>query len=197
MGKGTRFVRTRLGQKIHAKLEQLFPERRLFLKSDTDTRFIRLRPTMQLIAYSGSALLVAWAIVATAIILMDSIGSGNFREQAKRDQRNYQARLNELASQRDSRAVEALAAQNRFNAALTQISVMQSELLNSETHRRELETGIEVIQSTLRGTMKDREAARSQVAELQEQVTGGGTGATLASAGGGACSTPSTARAAQ
>jgi murein DD-endopeptidase MepM/ murein hydrolase activator NlpD len=185
MGKGTPFVRTRLRHKIHAKLEYLFPERRVFLKSDTDTRFIRLRPTMQLIAYSGSALLVAWAIIATAIILMDSIGSGNFREQAKRDQSNYQARLNELASQRDSRAEEALAAQNRFNAALTQISVMQSELLNSETHRRELETGIEVIQSTLRGTMKDREAARSQVAVLQKQVTSGDTGTSLASASGG------------
>lgn len=186
MGKGTPFVRTSLGHKIHVKLEQLFPERRVFLKSDTDTRFIRLRPTMQLIAYSGSALLVAWAIIATAIILMDSIGSGNFREQAKRDQRNYQTRLNVLSAQRDSRAEEALAAQNRFNAALTQISVMQSELLSSETRRRELETGIEVIQSTLRGTMKDREAARSQLVVLQDQVSSGGTGTALASAGSGA-----------
>lgn len=186
MAKGTRSVRTRLGQKINAKLERMFPERRVFLKSDTDTRFIRVRPMMQLVAFTGSAMLVAWAIVATAIILMDSIGSGNFREQAKRDQRNYQARLNEISSQRDSRAVEALAAQNRFNAALAQISVMQSELLNSETHRRELETGIEVIQLTLRGTMKDREIARSQVAELQSQVDSGEAGTSFASAGGGA-----------
>jgi murein DD-endopeptidase MepM/ murein hydrolase activator NlpD len=164
----------------------MFPERRVFLKSDTDTRFIRLRPSMQLIAYSGSALLVAWAIIATAVILMDSIGSGNFREQAKRDQRNYQARLNELSSQRDRRAEEAVAAQNRFNAALTQISVMQSELLDSETRRRELETGIEVIQSTLRGTMKDREAARTQLTALQDQVSHGNGGATSTAAGGGA-----------
>tara|TARA_B110000208_G_scaffold17808_1_gene21517 strand:- start:9287 stop:10507 length:1221 start_codon:yes stop_codon:yes gene_type:complete len=141
---------------------------------------------MQLVAFTGSAMLVAWAIVATAIILMDSIGSGNFREQAKRDQRNYQARLNEISSQRDSRAVEALAAQNRFNAALAQISVMQSELLNSETHRHELETGIEVIQLTLRGTMKDREIARGQVAELQSQVDSGEEGKSFAFAGGGA-----------
>lgn len=179
-------MRTRLGQKINAKLERMFPERRVFLKSDTDTRFIRVRPMMQLVAFTGSAMLVAWAIVATAIILMDSIGSGNFREQAKRDQRNYQARLNEISSQRDSRAVEALAAQNRFNAALAQISVMQSELLNSETHRHELETGIEVIQLTLRGTMKDREIARGQVAELQSQVDSGEEGKSFAFAGGGA-----------
>ena len=162
-------VRTKLAIKVDAFLERHFPERRVFLKSDNDTRFIRLRPITQLIALTGSAALVAWAIVATAIILMDSIGSGNFREQAKRDQRTYQARLNDLSSQRDSRAEEALAAQERFNAALSQISVMQSELLTSETRRRELETGIDVIQSTLRNTMKDREEARGQVALLQTE----------------------------
>ncbi|MFK7834881.1 MAG: DUF5930 domain-containing protein [Sulfitobacter sp.] len=169
-------MRTRLAIKIHAIMEHYFPERRVFLKSDNDTRFIRLRPSTQIVAFAGSAMLVAWAIIATAIILMDSIGSGNFREQAKRDQRTYQARLNDLSSQRDTRAEEALAAQERFNAALTQISLMQSELLQSETRRRELETGIDVIQSTLRNTMKDRETARTQLAELQGSLEDGSGG---------------------
>lgn len=169
-------MRTRLAIKIHSALETLFPERRVFLKSDTDTRFIRLRPITQLVAFTGSALLVAWAIVATAIILMDSIGSGNFRAQAKRDQGTYQARLSDLSAQRNGRAEEAVAAQERFNAALKQISVMQSELLQSETRRRELETGIEVIQSTLRDTMKDREEARTQVATLENAAEDNGVG---------------------
>ncbi len=168
-----RQLRSRLAIKVHGIMEHFFPERRVFLKSDNDTRFIRLRPGTQLVAFAGSALLVAWAIVATAIILMDSIGSGNFREQAKRDQRTYQARLNDLSAQRDTRAEEALAAQERFNAALKQISVMQSELLQSETRRHELETGIDVIQSTLRDTMKDRKAARSQLAELEGSLEEG------------------------
>ena len=179
-------MRTRVAIKIHSVMERFFPERRVFLKSDTDTRFIRLRPATQLFAFAGGALLVAWAIVATAIILMDSIGSGNFREQAKRDQRTYQERLNDLSAQRDGRAEEALAAQERFNAALDQISIMQSELLASETRRRELETGIDVIQSTLRGTMKDRETARTQLAELQEQVNTGAGGTAKAAAAAGA-----------
>ncbi len=163
-------MRTRLAIRIHAILEHYFPERRLFLKSDTDTRFIRLKSGTQVLAFAGSAAIIAWAIVATAILLMDSIGSGNFREQAKRDQRTYEARLNVLSGQRDARAEEALAAQERFNAALDQISVMQSELLSSETRRRELETGIEVIQTTLRQTMQDREAARAQVTALEDQT---------------------------
>lgn len=117
--------------------------------------------------------MVAWAIIATAILLMDSIGSGNFREQAKRDQRTYEIRLNMLSTERDARAAEAVAAQERFNSALEQISVMQSELLASETRRSEMETGIEVIQTTLRRTMREREAARIELAALKAQLEGG------------------------
>lgn len=173
-------MRTRLAIKIHALLEQRFPERRLFLKSDTDTRFIRLRPVTQLIAYAGTSVIVAWAIIATAILLMDSIGSGNFREQAKRDQQNYQDRLNVLSAERDSRADEALASQARFSAALDQVSVMQSQLLASETRRLELETGIEVIQSTLRDTMIERETARTELTQMQDQATENNTVLTTA-----------------
>ena len=160
-------MRTRTAIKFHNLLERHFPERRVFLRSDTDTRFIRLKPGSQLVAFLGASAIVAWAIIATAILVMDSIGSGNFREQAKRDQRTYEMRLNALEAERNSRAEEALAAQNRFNSALEQISVMQTELLQSETRRRELETGIEVIQSTLRRTMKERDSARSESEQLQ------------------------------
>ncbi|WP_338551131.1 M23 family metallopeptidase [Roseovarius phycicola] len=155
-------MRTRLAIKIHNLLERHFPERRVFLRSDTDTRFIRLKPASQLFAFLGASAVVAWAIIATAILVMDSIGSGNFREQAKRDQRTYETRLNALEAERNLRAEEALAAQERFNSALEQISVMQTELLASETRRRELETGIEVVQSTLRRAMKERDTAREE-----------------------------------
>ena len=115
---------------------------------------------------------MGWTIVATAILLMDSIGAGNFREQAKREQITYQQRLNALSAERDARTAEALAAQDRFSAALRQVSVMQTELLDSEAHRRELETGIDVIQATLRDVMKSRENATKRLAELESDLKG-------------------------
>ena len=147
-------------------LERYFPERRLFLRSDSETRFIRLKPETQLVAWTGCIVVVAWTIVATAILLMDSIGAGNFRAQAQRDQLTYEQRLNALSSERDARAAEAVAAHERFDSALQQISIMQSELLATEEKRRELETGLEAVQATLRSAMKEREAARAQVAAL-------------------------------
>ncbi|MGR3455218.1 DUF5930 domain-containing protein [Pseudooceanicola sp.] len=168
-------MRTTFKLKSHAFLERHLPERRLFLKSDTDTRFIRLRPGVQLAALAGGSALVAWSIIATAVLLMDSIGSGNFRDQARRDQQVYQERLNAMAEERDNRAEEALAAQDRFNSALSRISTMQSELLASETRRRELETGIGVIQSTLRRTMKERDSAREELGQLKLAMEENGT----------------------
>ncbi|AVO39338.1 M23 family metallopeptidase [Pukyongiella litopenaei] len=169
-------MRTPIVIRAHQALERVFPERRLFLKSDSDTRFIRLRSSTQAIAAVGVTAVVSWAIVATAVLLMDSIGSGNFREQARRDQQTFQQRLNALAGERDSRAAEAAAAQERFNAALAQISVMQSVLLDSETRREELETGIEVIQSTLRKTMQDRETIKNELTQLQTDDANGANG---------------------
>ena len=157
----------RLAYRFHQSLERHFPEQRLFLKSDTETRFIRLRPATQIIAIVGGTLALAWTIVATALIMMDSIGAGSAREQSVRQQALYEERLNTLSADRDLRAVEAARAQERFSIALEQVSEMQERLLASEDRRRELETGIEAIQDTLRETMKDRDLARAEA----ERVT--------------------------
>ncbi len=152
---------TRIAYRINSTLERYFPEQRLFLKSETQTRFIRLRPMTQAISAVVGCVAVGWTILATAILLMDSISAGTSRSQVQRQQALYEVRLNELSSDRDLRAEEALGAQTRFNLALDQVSWMQARLLASEDRRRELETGIDVIQNTLRSTIKERDAARA------------------------------------
>ena len=133
---------------------------------------MRLSPATQVAALVGGASFVAWAVFATAILLMDTISSVSLREQTAREQRLYAARMNMLSEQRDKHAVEALQAQERFTAALDRISVMQSEYLVSENRRRELETGIEAVQSTLRRAVKERDAAREEVESLTARLGG-------------------------
>jgi murein DD-endopeptidase MepM/ murein hydrolase activator NlpD len=155
-------VLNRLTYRFHLTLERYFPEQRLFLKSDTETRFIRLRSGTQVIALVGFTLGLAWTIVATALIMMDSIGAGSAREQSARQQSMFEERLNALSADRDLRAEEAARAHDRFNVALEQVSAMQERLLASEDRRRELETGVEAIQDTLRRTIKERDLARAE-----------------------------------
>ncbi len=155
-----------LTEKMNHALNRAFPEQRIFLRSEDGTRFLRLSSSGQMLAWTGSVAFVGWAIVATAILLMGTIGSGNIRDQAAREQMLYEERLQVLAAERDTRAEEALAAQERFNLALAQVSLMQSALLSSEDRRKELETGIGVIQSTLRRTMSERDAARTSLEDM-------------------------------
>ncbi len=159
-------VLARVSYRINAAVERYLPEQRLFLKSDTDTRFIRLRPLTQAIALSAATLFVAWTILATAILMMDNIGAGSSREQTQRQQAVYEQRLNAMSDDRDRRAEETLRAQERFNLALRQVAQMQGRLLASEDRRRELETGVDVIQKTLRRTIKERDEARATMASL-------------------------------
>ena len=166
---------TRLAYRINQTLERYFPEQRLFLKSDTETRFIRLRPVTQAVAVVVGGLALAWTILATAILLLDSISAGSSREQVMRQQALYEERMNLLSADRDLRANEAASAQDRFNLALEQVAAMQGRLLASEDRRRELETGIDVIQNTLRRTIKERDAARAELASA-EQDGNEGTG---------------------
>lgn len=165
-------LRTKLASKFDAMLGGLFPERRVFLRSDDDTRYIRLRPTTQALIFSTLSLVLAWSIIATAILLMDSIGAGNFREQAKRDQETYQLRLRMMAEERDARATEAAMAQQRFAQAVEQVAVMQTELLQSEMRQLELRKGLDVVQTNLVDAIKSKRKAVDKVAQLQSAIDG-------------------------
>lgn len=161
--------------RINRFIGRYLPEQRLFLRSDYGTRYIRLRPISQAVLLGALGFFFVWSVIATAMVVIDATGSVSLRAQNLRMQQNYEQRLNQLSDERDVRAVEAQKAQERFYVALGQISEMQSALLASEDRRKELETGLEVVQRTLRTVMKERDRAREQsdalLAELQA-VTG-------------------------
>ena len=161
----------RLSHRIETALEPWLPEQRLFLKSDATTRFVRLRPLTQAISLAVGGLAVGWFLLASAILLMDFINAGSSRDQIQRQTGLFEQRLNDLSSDRDLRVAEAAGAQERFNLALSQVSAMQERLLASETRLRELETGIDVIQSTLRRTIHERDEARAMIAEAKAART--------------------------
>lgn len=160
-----------LMRRLDHLLERHLPEQRLYLRNDSSTRFLRIRPSAQAGVLLAGIVLVGWTAIATALVVIDGMGADNLREQAMRQQEQYRLRLNEMADERDLRAAEAQRAQDRFYIALEQISAMQSALLESEDRRKELETGIEVVQRKLRGALKARERAEQRadtlLAELQ------------------------------
>lgn len=143
----------------------LLSEKEIFLKTGTGTRYIRLTAPTQIVAIGALGALVAWSVFSAALFSFDALGAGSMRDRAEREREVYESRIAEMAAERDNRAAEARRAQSRFTAAMHAVSRMQGELLTSEERRAELETGLETLHATLRRTMDEREAARSE-AEL-------------------------------
>lgn len=161
-----RLALIRAASHANAWLERTLPEQRIFLKSDCGTHFMRLRPLGQLTLITVCALGLAWTIVATALVMTHSIGATSARDLASQQNGRLEERLAHLSDSRNRSAQEALDAEERFNLALAQVSAMQEMLLASEDRRRELETGIDAVQETLRRTMQDRDTARAGIESL-------------------------------
>jgi murein DD-endopeptidase MepM/ murein hydrolase activator NlpD len=116
-------------------------------------------------------LAVAWTIFSTAVLLMDFLNAGSSRDQVQRQAALFEQRLTTLSDDRDLRVAEAAGAQQRFNLALAEVSAMQERLLAKETRLRELETGIDVIQATLRRAIRERDVARADAATARQALT--------------------------
>ncbi|WP_336512311.1 DUF5930 domain-containing protein [Paracoccus shandongensis] len=147
--------------RLNASLERILPEKRLFLRPDDETRFVRLRPLTQLAALGGITLAFGWTLVASSVLAIDAMGAGSSRDGIIHTQAAFEERLTQLSQERDARAAEALAAQNRFTVALEQVSQMQSQLLAAEERRRELEAGLDVVQSSLRDALANRDGQQA------------------------------------
>ena len=82
-------------------LKRLFPEKRIFVKSDEGTRFVRLGTKQQVLALIGGTAMVGWCTVATSFLIIGLISGSGAREGAIRDHALYEARLNTVATARD------------------------------------------------------------------------------------------------
>lgn len=153
--------------RLNAALEQVLPEKRLFLRSDTSTRFVRLRPAAQAAILGGAAVYMAWSLIATSIVFFEAVGSTDLRESARREQVYFDERLTALASQRDRSALEAQAAHRRYGEAMDRVAGMQAMILDGEQRIAELSRGIDALQASLSTTATERDAALERLADLE------------------------------
>ena len=150
--------------------QKLIPSRQLLIKTNGRTHFINLKSSTQVgfsvIIFS----IVAWSIIAIAIVAMDSLGAGNFREQALRDKENYQSRLMSLAEERDFQVNLSRQAQIKFEEALSHISFLQEAIMEGEIQRKELSAALTLLKNKLNTSRIEEKIAKNNLSQLK-QVT--------------------------
>ena len=156
-----------LSERIENFCQKAFPARQILLKSNDKTVFFNLKSSTQTAIACGMFCLIAWSIFSVAIITMDSLGAGNFREQAIRDQENYQLRLMSLAEERDYQQDSSRQTQIKFEKALAHISKLQEELMEIEIERKELTSALNIVKSKLSTSRLEEIKAKENLSQLK------------------------------
>jgi murein DD-endopeptidase MepM/ murein hydrolase activator NlpD len=153
-------------------LDKYLPEQRIYIRTDRSTRFLTLNSRSQLLIGVIATISFSWLLIATAIIGYGFLESRSDTSRVADQKKAFELRINKLSAERDSRAMEAQAAQEQFYVALNQISEQQTDLLEAEEQRRELATGLHIMQTKLQSAVKSRDmAVRNSdqlLAELQD-----------------------------
>ncbi|WP_299132193.1 DUF5930 domain-containing protein [uncultured Amaricoccus sp.] len=150
-------------RRINCALSGVFSEKRLFIQSDGGTRYFRITPLSQLMIGTTALAAAGWMAVATASVVSDFVATDARGGAAVELREAYQARLDELADERDTRAAEAHSAQGRFRLAMDQVSRQQTELLAAIEERRELSTALDLMRDRLRSVVAQRDSANTKL----------------------------------
>lgn len=162
-------MNTRFGA-INRVLGKHVPEQRIYLRSDKTTRYVRLSPLVQTVMGTTFAAAFCWTIIASVALGIQAISASSEQDQAVVLQEAYEQRLAQLSNERDQRSLEAQTALDRFYVALTQVSAQQSELLKLEEERRELGTGLKIMQRKLQTAVKSRDQAEDRADALRADL---------------------------
>ncbi len=156
---------------MKSALDKYLPEQRIYIRTDNSTRFLTLKSKSQLFIGIMATVSFSWLMIATAIIGFEMFETRSDSRRAEDQKQAYELRINKLSAERDSRALEAQTAQEQFYVALKQISAQQTDLLQAEEQRRELATGLQIMQTKLQDAIKSRDQAMKNsdtlLAELQ------------------------------
>ena len=163
-------MKVKFSERLEAFFQRAIPSRQLLIKTNGRTRFVNLKSSTQTGFFVIISCIVAWSIISVAIVAMDSLGAGNFREQALRDQENYQSRLMSLAEERDFQFDVSRRAQRKFEEALSHISFLQMALMDGEVERKELTAALFLLKKKLNTSRLEEKIAKRNLIELK-QVT--------------------------
>jgi len=149
-------------------LQRLFPEKRIFLKSDDGTRFVRVGPRQQLLAGVAVGALAIWSAVSTAFLVTHLVSGAGVHEQLLTEKTLYEERLQDVADERDRYRLAALQAQESYGAALAQLGGFQDRLFGAELETETLTARTEALRRLLADANSARNEAETRLAALAD-----------------------------
>lgn len=160
----------KLGDGVNRRLSRLFPERRLILRSETSTHYLRASPLMQASAAALTAGLVCWTGFASVKLAETAWRASAATERLAVIESAYEARIARLAEEAGGVSATLAKAETTAARALEQLSSEHDSLTEAMTNERELAARLHSERSRLANLAEEHDAAMAQMETAERRV---------------------------
>ncbi|MEM7524303.1 MAG: DUF5930 domain-containing protein [Pseudomonadota bacterium] len=137
---------------------RVFPERRLIIRSETSTRYLRLSPVGQAGGVALAALLCAWTAFSALTLAETNLRAASAQAQLSDARASYENRIAALHAQTRRLAEDLSVADHKAGFALETLSDQHLELSSALTNRDELSVALQSHKSRLASLVEEHDA---------------------------------------
>ncbi len=157
-----------------AFLSKIFPERRVYIRTDERTRYFSISPAGQLSLCVIAAGFAGWSAFATVGILDRAMDGSAAEARVAAAEEAYRARIDALYAERDGLEAALASALARGDAITERLAEKQGVLLGAEERLREFEAELgalraqlDVTRTELEDEIRTRSLAEAELTKLE------------------------------
>ncbi|MEM8753787.1 MAG: DUF5930 domain-containing protein [Pseudomonadota bacterium] len=133
----------RLSDRINGRLDGLFPERRLILRSERSTQYMRLTPFAQAAAFAALIGFGGWTAYASLALADASLRAGAADQRLAETRAGFETRVARLTERAASLEADLALSEDQRAYALAQLESQHDTLSNAVAAERELAAALQ------------------------------------------------------
>jgi len=155
---------------LNRAFERVFPERRIYVRSDARTRYFTLSPVSQCGAAVLTAGFLSWTALTSVAFVATAMDGRNAQNRLAAAQETYEIQLAALRDQQRLLEEELNRSNARGDAVTAELSAKQRILVETATKLQDAEAELAGLRAEFERTVAARRAERDQINRLNEDV---------------------------
>ncbi len=152
-------------------LSKLFPERRVYIRSSVNTRYMAFSPVAQAGVLALVAAVLGWTGYATSAFVKNALDGRAARIQLETVTEAYEARIAAYERQQTGLEEQANQADLRRDEITLRLSEKQARLVETANDLRAADGELEVLRAEFETIVVERHSDRARIAELESQLS--------------------------
>lgn len=151
------------------RVAAVFPERRLYLRSDAGMRTVTISPLAQLRLSAMAAALIGWTGYATASFVFDRVAAEGAKVTVAGVREAYNAKIATMTERERDLAARLAAAEKRSAALAERLGAKQAGLLALADRLSESEAAAAALRDRFASLLADLDLAEEEIAALRRE----------------------------